>query len=263
MKLDALLPKIENLKFTPNAVIKELYTHVLDNKYKRILELGTAFGKGTVTMAAALEELGEGQVDTVDLKIADERFYSNSCQKLAEEMGLQTYINIYQENHTYNWFLKKKLEEQKRDNTIEPIYDFVFIDGAHNFTVDGLAFFICDKLLKPGGCILFDDLKYNYFDMNKKQGKTNEVELDTFDPRARVAKAAMGEDELKQCHIGLIYELLVKTNPNYGDFHLSNNGNWGYANKLGGDPTVRKSIVATTSGKTINLPFITLNIKKK
>jgi hypothetical protein len=81
--------------------------------------------------------------------------------------------------------------------------------------------------------ILFDDLKYNIFDLNEAQGTSNEFTLDSFDPRARVVRTPMGEDELKACHVGLIYELMVKTHPGYGDFSYSNNQNWGYATKLG------------------------------
>lgn len=232
MKFSAVAPFIKDLQFTNFSGIEELYKYVLENKYTHILELGTAFGKATVAMAAALDELGEGHIDTVELAIAEKRFWKGSCAKVAESAGLTAFINIHHENHTYNWFLKKKLEEQKRDNTFEPCYDFVFIDGAHNFTVDGLAFHLCDRLLKSGGSILFDDLKYNVFDLNEKQDRSNAIEIDTFDPRARVAKAQMGEDELKACHVGVIYELLVKTHPQYGEFRYSSDGNWGYATKL-------------------------------
>lgn len=36
-------------------------------------------------------------------------------------------------------------------------FDYVYIDGAHTWAVDGFAFLLCDMLLKPGGCIEFDD----------------------------------------------------------------------------------------------------------
>lgn len=231
MKFSAVAPFIKDLQYTSFRGAKELYKYVLKNKYADILELGTAFGKATVVMAAALDELGRGQIDTVDLAIADKRFWNGSCAAVAERAGLRAFINIHNENHTYNWFLKKKLEKQKRGSRFEPLYDFVFIDGAHNFSVDGLAFHLCDRLLKPGGSVLFDDLKYNYFEMNEQQDLSNEIQVDTYDPRARVAKAQMGEDELKACHIGLVYELLVKTHPQYGNFRYSHGGNWGYATK--------------------------------
>jgi len=38
-----------------------------------------------------------------------------------------------------------------------PIYDYVFLDGAHTFAIDALTFFLADKLLKVGGHMDFDD----------------------------------------------------------------------------------------------------------
>lgn len=232
MKFSELTSFTKNMRFTSMRNSEELYCYVLEKKYAHILELGTAYGKATLTMAAALDELGRGQVDTVELEIAEERFWKGSCAAVAESADLTPFINIHHENHTYNWYLKKKLEEQRRGDAFEPCYDFVFIDGAHNFTVDGLAFYLCDLLLKRGGSILFDDLQYNVFDINEKQDLSNAIQVDTYDPRARVAKAQMGQDELKACHIGIIYELLVKTHPQYGEFRYSAEGNWGYATKV-------------------------------
>ena len=233
MLFEDLRPKITNLKYTHDGAVEEIYNLVREKGFSSILELGTAFGKTTAAIAAALQENGGGFVETVDLHVVEERFHKNSCKTVINDLGLAEFTIINHENHSYNWYLKKQIETQLKAGKIEPKYDFVFLDGAHNFTIDGLAFHLCDRLLKPGGVILFDDLKYNIFDLNEAQGTSNEFTLDSFDPRARVVRTPMGEDELKACHVGLIYELMVKTHPGYGDFKYSNNQNWGYATKLG------------------------------
>ena len=38
-----------------------------------------------------------------------------------------------------------------------PIYDYIYVDGSHAWEIDGLAFFLLDRLLKPGGYMDFDD----------------------------------------------------------------------------------------------------------
>lgn len=43
------------------------------------------------------------------------------------------------------------------EGTPGPIYDYIYLDGAHVFLHDALAFFLSDRLLKVGGCIDFDD----------------------------------------------------------------------------------------------------------
>lgn len=44
----------------------------------------------------------------------------------------------------------------RRENP-QPIYDFVFIDGAHTWAIDALATLLVDRLLKPGGYLAHDD----------------------------------------------------------------------------------------------------------
>ena len=62
------------------------------------------------------------------------------------------------EPKSYLWRLMKIIEQNS-----EPIYDFIFIDGGHDWYTTGYAFFLVDKLLKPGGYILFDDLDWTVY----------------------------------------------------------------------------------------------------
>ena len=48
--------------------------------------------------------------------------------------------------------------------TVEPVYDFVYLDGAKHWTIDGLAVVLVEKLLRPGGWLLMDDLGWTYAD---------------------------------------------------------------------------------------------------
>jgi hypothetical protein len=56
-------------------------------------------------------------------------------------------------NDSYNWNLMKLIEE----NTNNPIFDYCFLDGAHTVAIDALNYFLCDKLLRVGGFMDFDD----------------------------------------------------------------------------------------------------------
>ena len=62
------------------------------------------------------------------------------------------YGNTSRHLDSYNWPLMKIIAQ-----TPEPVLDYVYLDGARTVAVDALAFFLCDKLLKPGGYIEFDD----------------------------------------------------------------------------------------------------------
>ena len=66
------------------------------------------------------------------------------------------YGNTQKFNDSYNWALMKLIE----NNNGMPIFDYCFLDGAHTVAVDALTYLLCDKMLRVGGYIDFDD--YNW-----------------------------------------------------------------------------------------------------
>lgn len=56
---------------------------------------------------------------------------------------------------SYNWNLMHLLRDSP-----EFRFDYVYLDGAHTWEIDGLAFFLCDILLKKNGFIDFDDYEW-------------------------------------------------------------------------------------------------------
>ncbi|HWS88410.1 MAG TPA: hypothetical protein VN282_15670 [Pyrinomonadaceae bacterium] len=60
-----------------------------------------------------------------------------------------------------------------------------------------LTFFLVDKLLRPGGWILFDDLNWTYVSKGGEQ-------------TGGISHRATGEDELNTPHIDLVFRLLVQ-----------------------------------------------------
>jgi hypothetical protein len=102
----------------------------------------------------------------------------------------------------YNWDLMKII-----NNKEDIKYDYVYLDGAHTLTIDGLAFFLIDKLLKVGGYIEFDDYNWTI-------GKSP-----TCSPYPPVNKKNMFEiftkEQIDIPHIKLIVDNLVKTNKQY------------------------------------------------
>ena len=78
-----------------------------------------------------------------------------------------------------------------------------------------LHFFLVDKLLKPGGWIIFDDMFWT-FESSPALKNTSRVKN-------------MPEDEKSIPHIGQVFNLLVKTHPNYHNFEIHKS--WGIAQK--------------------------------
>jgi predicted O-methyltransferase YrrM len=183
---------------------RELYDFIRRERPGECLELGFAHGVSTAYLAAGLEANGAGRLTSVDLDVARER--EPSAEQLLERAGLDARVSLVYEPTSYNWYLHRRIREQQRDvGVCEPYLDFCFIDGAHRWVDDGLAFFLVDKLLKPGGWLLFDDLTWS---------------IDAQD---------VDESERALPGVGEVFELLVMGHPSYD--HLETDGEWGWARK--------------------------------
>ncbi|MGB6680040.1 MAG: class I SAM-dependent methyltransferase, partial [Candidatus Bathyarchaeia archaeon] len=145
----------------------------------------------TCYIAAALEESGGGCITTIDLLSA--RSLSPNIDQLLELCDLHDVIvTPYFEPTSYTWRLMRFLEQDR-----PPQFDFCYIDGAHNWFVDGLAFFLVDRLLRVGGWIILDDLDWTYA-ISPTLHDTDMVK-------------SMVTEERVTPQIRKIYELLVKT----------------------------------------------------
>ena len=79
-----------------------------------------------------------------------------NVEELLDRVGERDRVSVFYEPTSYTWRLMRFLEE---DPT--PRFDLCYLDGAHRY-VDALAFFLVDRLLRPGGWVIFDDLNWTY-----------------------------------------------------------------------------------------------------
>jgi len=216
MQFEAVRDKILGVPFTTPENGRVLYDFVRGSGAREILELGFAHGTGACYMAAALDELGGGRLTCVDRHSAKDR--DPNLQELLRRTGLTQYVNpLYCEN-SYTWTLLNLIEENTVDGVCQPCYDFVFIDGAHIFEPDALAFYLSDKLLKPGGWMLFDDL---YWTLHASE----------FQNEAWVQNLSRQERETP--HIEKLFNVIARQHGGYTDFRIVDQ--WGWCRKLGGD----------------------------
>lgn len=181
-----------------------LYRFVRENGFRSCLELGFAHGVSSVYIAAALEANAAGHLTSVDIPSALDR--TPLASELLARAGLSHRVELVIDPDSYVWWLRERLRAQLTDAGIQPLYDFVFLDGAHTWDVDGLAFCLVDRLLRPGGWILFDD-------------------LDWIPPQ----DAPVPRNTLAFPHVREIWDLLIQTDPRYDE--LRTDGSWGFAHK--------------------------------
>ena len=199
------------------AQAETITSFIAEHQVADILELGFCHGISTCYMAAALSELGRGSITAIDLQLDPSREdRRRTCEltpnidTLLDRVGQRHRVNVFYEPTSYTWRLMRFLEE---DPT--PRFDLCYLDGAHSWFVDGFAFFLVNRLLRPGGWIIFDDVEWTY----AQSPAVKDSEL----------VRHMPQDERTTSHVRKIYELLVKTDPHYHNFRVESG--WAYAQK--------------------------------
>jgi predicted O-methyltransferase YrrM len=208
MKIAAIKQIVGDLPHMTLPQAETITQFIAEQRCEHILELGFNYGVSTCYMAAALAEQGRGRITTIDLVRA--RNNQPNVEQLLERVGERERVTVHYEPTSYNWRLMKFLEAEP-----QPRFDLCYLDGAHNWFVDGLAFLLVDRLLAPGGWIIFDDLDWTF--------ATSPARKDS------AAVQAMPEDERTTPQVRKIYELLVKPHPDYHNFRTQDN--WAFVQK--------------------------------
>lgn len=196
-----------------------LYDLILRERIGSILELGIAHGTATCVMAAALQELGAGRITAVDL-IDTKDVFQPTPEAQLHDTGLTAFADVVRMQSGYTWFLHDAIVKNTVDDVCVPVYDLVVIDGPKNWTIDGAAFFMADKLLKPGGWMIFDDVYWTYAEADTRRDSTDGI-----------SHRSLSLEERRTPHIRDVVDYLVKQHPDYGDITLLEDADWVVARK--------------------------------
>ena len=212
---DLLARRLEGVPYTSAERGRLLYDFVCHSRSSSILELGCAHGVSTCYLAGGLDTRadGRGSIQTMDLANSFDR--EPNLFELLDRTGLGEYVTAEFDNRGYLWTLYEAIASStSRHGVCKPKFDFCFLDGAHSWATDGCAFFLVDKLLRPGGWILFDDLTWTFGTSRILGGS----------PRVR----AMTAEERDTPQVGAVFDLLVSQHPQYETLRWEN---WGWARK--------------------------------
>jgi predicted O-methyltransferase YrrM len=190
-----------------------LYEFILREKPELILELGCGIGTSACYMAAALAELGRGTITSVDKNPDLYEWVARTFGKVNPDFGKHHELII--SATSYNDELLKIIEARSGNNICLPLYDFCFIDGAHTWEVDGFAFFLCEKLLKPGKWILFDDLSWTI--------------ASSVEAQKHCATQLIPKELQRTPQVMKVFKFLVGQHAGFEDITIA--GDWGWARK--------------------------------
>jgi predicted O-methyltransferase YrrM len=228
MEFDQIAATVRGLRNMTPEQGRRIYDHVRETRPRNILELGTSYGVSAAYMAAALDANGDGRITTVD------HVRSNSPTELLSRLdpAVARRIEFVRIPHSsYAWWLKEQVAARMGPaGQCEPCYDFVFLDGAHNWTVDGLSVVLIEKLLRPGGWLLLDDL--NWLPRSDPHGA-----------RERGIFFPLSEHERNAPHVREVFELLVRSNPAFSEMRVEDAW-WAWARK---DASRSRHVTVTTT----------------
>ena len=119
--------------------------------------------------------------------------YDPSPEDVIARAGLADTVTIVREFSSYTWWLKEQVAARSdAHGNVEPAYDFVYLDGAKNWTIDGLAVVLVEKLLRPGGWLLLDDLDWTYAQDPGREATDGIVHRELSEPERTRAAPARG-----------------------------------------------------------------------
>lgn len=153
-KFDAITRDFAAVKYMDARQATILRDLVRREDAAEILEIGFHRGKGSAYIAAILEDLGRGRLVTIDR--AKARTATPGIHDLLGQAGLAHRVEPIFAFRSFTWELGRMLAATPR-----PQFDLCYFDGGHGWDDTGFGFVLVDRLLKPGGVIVFDDLDWS------------------------------------------------------------------------------------------------------
>jgi predicted O-methyltransferase YrrM len=215
VSFEAVARAVAGVPFMSPEQGRAVYEHVRASGARDVLELGTAHGVGAAYLAA-----GGARVTTVDHAGAA---FDPAPEDVLTRAGVRDRVTIVREFSSYTWWLKERVAERSDPaGNVDPCFDFVYLDGSKNWTIDGFAVVLVEKLLRPGGWLLLDDLDYAYARDPGREATDGIVHRE------------LSERERTQPHLRAVFELIVAQHPSFTELRVQDEW-WGWARKAPGE----------------------------
>jgi predicted O-methyltransferase YrrM len=192
------------------SVVAESYTHgpllvdgpnertvaaVRETGTRTYMEIGVYLGATASAVAQVLG--GQGEIHLLDF----EDRVAPVAQRLraAGHANVVAHANSRRALDSYNWSLMRLLRDGRAGS-----FDYVFLDGAHTWAHDALAFLLIDRLLKPGGHVDFDDYAWTL-------ARSPSMSPTVFAPTRQLYT----DEQIEAPQVALVVDLLVRADPRY------------------------------------------------
>jgi len=207
-RVNEVYPELPHMTHRQGTFIRDF---IVQHDSRNVLEIGFAHGKSSAYIAAVLEDLGRGELVTIDNERARKR--EPNIETVLETLGLSHRVKPIFARRSHTWEMAKMIQAEPR-----PQFDLCYFDGGHTWDDTGFGFVLVDMLLRPGGWIIFDDLNWTF------EAAMRDV------PKVPAAWRKASEDERAAAGVGMVFDLLVP-HMGYTDQHTVHDGWWGIARK--------------------------------
>ena len=124
-------------------------------------EIGLGIGTTTVHFAQILDESDE-------LHLFDRNFVVDELISDLEALPEPPKVKLVNQGNepnryaSYSWKLALWFRELRNAGKSGRVFDFVYLDGAHDFFHDTAATAVLKRMIKPGGYLVFDDMYWTF-----------------------------------------------------------------------------------------------------
>jgi len=129
-----------------------------------VLEIGMAWGLSMLHIQECLLSNGAGEHAHVVVDPKQTSTFHGIGNQMLRAAGVEQFVEFHQE---YSELLLPRLVSEGR------VFDFVFIDGSHRFAHVFVDLFYANRLLKPGGVVVFDDVFSESVNLACRFARTN------------------------------------------------------------------------------------------
>lgn len=160
-----------------------------------IAELGIYKGDTSIQIARMMQEWN-GALHVFDFEHRIAEFRERVSKE--ELRGVVYHPNSDKYQDSYCWSLAKYVSSEATT------FNYVFIDGAHTWNIDALAFLLVDRILRQGGIVDFDDYHWT-------------IEASpSMNPNAwPIANDLYTAEQMKIRQVKMIIDKLVRLDPRY------------------------------------------------
>ena len=171
----------------------------------RVAEIGVDRGATTVPLVRMLDS-----ADTLDLYDRASCHLAKNQKALLETATCKANLswNTERRSDSYAWTIARDILEREaqrsegRERRQFPIiWDAVYLDGAHDFVIDGTTVCLIKEVIRVGGYLVLDDLNWSFARSAGANNRSNRGRYTT--------------DQMTRPHVRLVAELFMEHDPRY------------------------------------------------